>query len=40
MAKIDHKPHIEKIIGGHSGLVERQKVYHDFEGNNALPNVA
>ncbi|MBO4362337.1 MAG: hypothetical protein J5823_06090 [Paludibacteraceae bacterium] len=33
MAKIYHKPHIEKIIGGHSGLVERQKVYHDFEGN-------
>lgn len=35
MATIVHNPHIKKAIGAHSkdGLVERQKVFHDFEGN-------
>lgn len=35
MAKVYHKPHIEKVIGAHSknGFVERQKHFFDYEGN-------
>ena len=33
MAKIKHAPHIEEMIGAHSGLVERRKTFHDYDGN-------
>ena len=35
MAKVFHKPHVEKIIGAHSkdGFVERQKHFRDYDGN-------
>jgi len=33
MAKVYHKSHIEKVLGAHSGIIERQKVLHDFMGN-------
>ncbi len=33
MAKIKHTPHIDEMIGAHSGLVERRKTFHDYEGN-------
>lgn len=35
MAEIFHAPHIKKALGAHSkgGLVERQKVFRDFDGN-------
>ena len=33
MAKVYHNPQFEKIIGAHSGLVERQKHFRDYDGN-------
>lgn len=33
MAKIKHTPHIDEMIGAHSGLVERRKTFHDYDGN-------
>lgn len=33
MAKIKHTPHIDEMIGAHSGIVERRKTFHDFDGN-------
>ena len=33
MAKIKHAPHIEEMIGAHSGIVERRKTFHDYDGN-------
>lgn len=33
MAKIKHSPDIEEIIGARGGLVERRKVFRDYEGN-------
>ena len=33
MAEVFHNPQFDKIIGAHSGIVERQKVFRDYEGN-------
>ena len=33
MAKIKHNPQIDEMRGAHSGLVERRKVFRDFDGN-------
>ena len=33
MAEVFHTSQFEKIIGEYGGLVERQKVFHDFDGN-------
>ena len=33
MAEVFHNPLFEKIIGAHSGIVERQKVFRDYNGN-------
>jgi len=33
MAKIKHAPHIEEMTGAHSGIVERRKTFHDYDGN-------
>ena len=33
MAKIIHKSGIEEMTGAHSGLVERRKTFHDYDGN-------
>lgn len=33
MAEVFHNPQFEKIIGGHSGIVERQKHFRDYDGN-------
>ncbi len=33
MAKIIHKAGIEEMTGAHSGLVERRKTFHDYDGN-------
>ena len=33
MAEVFHNPQFEKIIGAHSGIVERQKHFRDYDGN-------
>ena len=33
MAKIKHNPQIDEMLGAHSGLVERRKIFRDFDGN-------
>ena len=33
MAEVFHNPQFDKIIGAHSGIVERQKVFRDYDGN-------
>lgn len=33
MAQVHHNPQFQKVIGAHSGIVERQKFFRDFEGN-------